>query len=46
MTCIRFQVFGGYHDHETDCPFVAEHLVSPAADGPHTLDGRYAVIGY
>lgn len=45
MTCVCFQVFGGHHDHESDGPFVAEHLVGPATDGAHALDGRYAVIG-
>lgn len=46
MTCISFQVFRGYHDHETDGPFIAKHFVGPAADRAHTFDCSYTVVSY
>lgn len=46
ITCIGFQVLGRYHDHEADGPFIAKHLVGPAADRAHTLDCSYTIVGY
>lgn len=46
MTCISFQVFRGYHDHETDCPLVTKHFVGPTTDGAHALHSSYTIISY
>lgn len=46
LTCIGFQVFRGDHDYKSDGPFIAEHLVGPAADGAHAFDRSYAIVGY
>lgn len=45
FTCIGLQIFWGHHDNKTDCPFVAKHLIGPATDGAHALDGRNAIVG-
>lgn len=45
MTCISFQVFRGYHDHETDCPLIAKHFVGPTTDGAHAFDCCNAIVG-
>lgn len=44
-TCIGLQVFRGHHDNKTDCPFIAEHFVGPAADGAHALNCCNAIVG-
>lgn len=46
MTCVRFQVFRGNHDHEANGPLIAKHFIGPAADGAHTFDCSNAIISY
>lgn len=45
LTSIGFQVLRGYHNNETDGPFIAKHLIGPTADGTHTFDCCNAVVG-
>lgn len=44
-TCICLQVLWGHHHNKADCPFIAKHLVGPAADGAHALDRCNAIVG-
>lgn len=46
LTRVCFQVLGSHHDHKSDRPLVSEHLVGPAADGPHAFHCCDAVICY
>lgn len=45
FTCIGLQILRGHHDNKADRPFVAEHLIGPAADGAHAFDRRNAIVG-
>ena len=45
LTCIGLQVLWGHHDNKADCPFIAKHLIGPAADGTHALHSCNAVVG-
>lgn len=45
LTCIGLQVLWGHHDNKTDRPFIAKHLIGPAADGTHAFDCCNAIVG-
>ena len=45
LTCVGLQVLWGHHYNKADCPFIAKHLISPAADGPHAFDRCNAIVG-
>ena len=45
LTCIGLQVLGCHHYNKADCPFIAKHLVGPAADGAHAFDRCNTIVG-
>lgn len=45
LTCIGLQILRSHHDHKADRPFIAEHLIGPAADGAHAFHSCDAIVG-